>query len=248
MSPRASADLAISRYEALGLRDQRAAFRAIQQEALKRCARDGLFFLSFVRTRDEVDPEHSVKPFPIHLDYIRQLWTDITEHPKIVIAKSRQMIVSWVACAFAVWSARRAPNQYVVLQTQNWPDATKLVSVAGGDKDAAYLGRCQFIERHLPRWLRVRTKEQEGMLAYPDLGSVIEALPGGADKIRGKVPSVAILDEFATHEEAWGEWTALAPLVQKAAKVIIISTPNGGEGNCFFHLYHGTPRSVPQSR
>ena len=247
MSPRTSPELAQQRYENLPPGERRAAYRAIQSEALKRCGENGLFFAQFVKTRDEVDPENTVKPFPIHLPYVQELWRELASNSKVAIAKSRQMFMTWIACTFAVWSARRAPNQLVVLQTQTWPDATKLVSVAGGDRDAAYLGRCQFIERNLPTWLKVRVKEQEGMLSYPDLGSVIEALPGGADKIRGKVPSVVILDEFATHEEAWGEWTALAPLIQKAAKVIIISTPNGSEGNAIYHIWHGTPKSVPQS-
>jgi phage FluMu gp28-like protein len=95
--------------------------------------------------------------------------------------------------------------------------------------------------------MRVRLKESEGLLAYPDTGSVIEALPGGANKVRGKVPSLIVLDEFAMHEEAWGEWTAVAPLVQKGMKLLVISTPNGSEGNCFYHLYHGTPKSIPVS-
>ena len=214
---------------------------------MRGCRDEGFFFLRFVKTRDEVDPDNTVKPFPIHLEYLRKLWLSFEQNQKTIVAKSRQMIVSWAACTFAVWSARRKPNQLVLVQTQSWPDAVKLVSVAGGDRDAAYLGRCQFIERHMPPFLRVRIKEQEGQIAYPDIGSVIEALPGGADKIRGKVPSVVILDEYAMHEEAWGEWAAIAPLMQGAAKLIVISTPNGAEGNAFYHLYHGTPKSTPVS-
>lgn len=245
--PPRNPDEALSRFDALNASEQKAAFRALQEEVLRRCTTDGLFFLRFVKTRDEVDPDNTVKPFPTHLDYLRALWTEFERYQKVIVAKSRQMIVSWAVCAFAVWWARRRPNQLVLLQTQNWPDAVKLVSVAGGDRDAAYLGRCQFIERNMPPFLRVRIREQEGQISYPDIGSVIESLPGGADKIRGKVPSLIVLDEYAMHEEGWGEWGAIAPLVQGASKLIIVSTPNGAEGNAFFHLFHGTPKSVPTS-
>ena len=43
-------------------------------EVNKKCADDGLFWLKFVRTRDEADPENSVKPFPLHEEYIRSIY------------------------------------------------------------------------------------------------------------------------------------------------------------------------------
>lgn len=246
MSPRASPELAISRYETLPKADQKAALRAIIAAALQRCSENGLFYAQFVKTRDEADPDQTVKPFPIGFPYLTALWRDWAANQKSIVAKSRQMLVSWAECTFATWWARRRPNQLVVIQTQNWDDATKLVCMAGGNKDATFLGRCQFIERNLPGWLRLPIKENEGQIAYPN-GSLIEAVPGGADKVRGQVISLYIGDEFAFQEEAWGVWTTLAPLVQKGSKVILVSTPNGAEGNCFYHLYHGTPRATPVS-
>lgn len=237
---------AIKRFEAMAPRDRKAALDALRLEALKRCQAKGLFFLQFVRTRDEADPDQAVKPFPTHYEYIRALWTEFDSHQKSIIAKSRQMMVSWIVCAYAVWWARHKPHQHVLVQTQKYEDAIKLVSMAGGGKDATFLGRCQFIERNLPAWLKVTTREGEGKISYEN-GSLIEAVAGGADQIRGKVASLVILDEFAYIEEARGVWTTLAPLVQKGMKLIIVSTPNGAEGSAFYHLYHGTPITTPTS-
>ena len=114
-----------------------------------------------------------------------------------------------------------------------------MVCLAGGDKDTGFLGRMQFIERHLPSWMRIRPKESEGRLNYPN-GSLIEALPGGANQVRGKVASIIVEDEFAFQEEARGVYTTVAPLIQKATKFIAISTPNGME-NVFADIYHGIP-------
>ena len=234
------------RFDALPPAKRDATVAAMATEALTRCATDGLFFLRFVKTRDEADPDNTVKPFPIGLEYVREIWREFDTHNKIAIAKSRQMLVSWILSAYGVWWARYKPNQYVAYQTQVWEDAIKMVCMAGGDKDATFLGRMQFIERNLPSWMRLKIKENEGSIAYPN-GSLIEALPGGANKIRGKVPSLYLGDEMAFQDEAKGVWTALAPLAQKGSKIVLVSTPNGADGNMFYHLYHGTPYKVPTS-
>lgn len=214
---------------------------ALRAETLSRCATDGLFWLQFVSTRDEADPEHTVKPIPAHKEYLRSLWAILATQQRIVIAKSRQMIVSWLLCAFCAWWARFHPNQYVVWQSQKKEDADKMISLAGGESGAGFSGRVQFLEHHLPPWMRVKLRETEGKLSYPN-GSLIEAVAGGANQIRGKVPSVIVEDEFAYQEEAAGVYQAVAPLIQKAVKFIAVSTPNGA-GNTFYQLYHGVSAS-----
>ena len=210
---------------------------SLREEAISRCMEEGQFFLRFVRTRDEADPENPVKPFPVDKEYVLALWDVFATRQRVVVAKSRQMMVSWVACVFCVWWARFRPNQYVVWQTQREEDAFKMVSTAGGDKDAGYLGRMQFIERHLPSWLQQAVRQSEGRLSYRN-GSAIEAVAGGANQVRGKVASVIIEDEFAHQSESRGVYQAVAPLIQKATKFIAISTPNGMD-NVFAKLYHG---------
>lgn len=224
--------------ETLSPKEAKYVLAALRDDTLVRCAADGLFWLRFVQTRDEADPDVPVKPFPVHLEYIREVWKILCDRQRVVIAKSRQMLISWVLCAFCVWRARFTPHQYIIWQSQKEPDANIMVSLAGGDKDTGYLGRMQFIERNLPTWLQVRVKPSEGILNYPN-GSRIQALPGGANQVRGKVPSLIIEDEFAFQEEARGVYTAVNPLIQKATKFIAVSTPNG-LGNVFSELYHGS--------
>jgi len=188
-----------------------------------------------VQTRDEADPEVPVKMFPRHLSYIRGLWDVLTNKPRVVVAKSRQMMVSWEVVAFCVWWARFKPNQVILWQTKAWEDAVRMVAMPEG----GFEGRAQFIESHLPEWLRLPAKISEGRIQYPN-GSMIQALAGGADKVRGLVPSVFVGDEFAHQEEQDGVYTAVAPLMQKGAKVVFVSTPNGAS-NVFATLYHGRP-------
>lgn len=228
----------VKRIENMGDEEARVLLTALREEILTRCTADGLFWLQFVYTRDEADPEHTVKPFPVEKEYIQVLWKILVEKQRVAVAKSRQMIVSWLLCAFCAWWARFHPNQYIIWQTQKKEDADKMVALAGGDKDLGYLGRMQFIEHNLPPWMRLKIRESEGKLSYPN-GSLIEAVAGGADQVRGKVASVIVEDEYAYQADAKGVYQAVAPLIQKATKFVCVSTPNG-MSNTFAHIYHGT--------
>ena len=202
---------------------------------LDQCQRDGEVFLRFVRTRDEADSEQAVKSFPGHMEYLSELWKVLARDQRVVIAKSRQMMVSWIVCAFCIWWARFKPHQAVYWQSQQWKDACGMVAQADGQT----MGRCQFMEANLPAWLKVAVKTQEGLISYPN-GSFIQAVAGGADQIRGKVFSLAVEDEAAKQEEFTGVYQTIAPLLQKGSRCIVIGTPNG-TSNMFATLYHGRP-------
>ena len=208
------------------------------QLTLAQCAADGLFWLRFVTTRDEADPTAPSKPFPLHLEYVRELWRILRDSQRVVIAKSRQMFVSWEIAAFVLHTARFQSNKAIYWQAQQWDEAVEKVCMPAG----GYMGRCQFMENNLPDWMRLPVKESEGRLQFPN-GSMIQALAGGADKLRGKTPSIYVGDEFAHMEDQSGVYLSVAPVIQKGAKAIFASTPNG-TGNDFATLYHGRPVGV----
>ena len=220
--------------------EQAAIVATLAEGCRQGCVDDLDFYLRFVRTRDESDPDQSVKLFPVHKARLMELMHEFRDHSKCVVAKSRQVMASWGAVAFATWLARKRANSHVLIQTQNEEDAHKLVALAGASKDGGFEGRCQFIESHLPSWLQMHVQPSAGRIMYPN-GSMIEGLPGGANKLRSKTPTLIILDEFAFLEEAKATLTAALPLVQKGAKLLILSTPNGAEGNVFYHVYSGLP-------
>ena len=210
---------------------------------IDRCAKDPLVYARFVKTRDEADADASVKPFPIDQPDVRQFVTDIHREQKSAAAKSRQVMATWSVCLYMTYVARFHDHRHVIFQTQKWDDAVEKVCMAGGASAGGFTGRCQFIERHLPAWLKQKVVESEGRLMYPN-GSMIEALAGGKDQIRGKTPSLIVLDEMAFLDEAKATYTSIAPLIQKGTKFIAISTPNGAEGNFYWHLFHGIPMAA----
>ena len=233
-------DKILQRADTLKPKEARDLLSSLGREVNERCAQDGLFWLRFVHTRDESDPDHAVKPFPVHLDYVQDLWRILVRDQRVVIAKSRQMLVSWVMACFITWWARYKGNQAVYWQTKAYEDAVAMICMPSG----GFQGRCQFIEDNLPVWMRTPYKPSEGRIQYPN-GSIIQGLAGGADKIRSKVASLIVEDEFAYQEDQDGVYTAVAPLIQKGAKAIFVSSPNGA-GNMFATLFHGHPVEVAE--
>lgn len=228
----------LGKIDTLSPKDAMALLSSLAKEVNEKAAEDGIFWLRFAQTRDEADPLESIKPFPLYLEYPKALWKVLEEKQKVVIAKSRQMLVSWILACFVVHWARYRPNQAIYWQTKGWEDAVGMVCMPGG----GFEGRCQFIENHLPSWMQVDYKPSEGRIQYPN-GSIIQALSGGADKIRGKTASIYVSDEFAHQEDQAGVYTAVAPLIQKGAKAIFCSTPNGAM-NTYATLFHGRPVGI----
>lgn len=234
----------LARWDAATADQQKSLLVAVQAELNDRCSRDGRLWLNLVTTRDEADVKSGgKKSFPTHLPYVMAAWDVIDREQRVVVAKSRQMFVSWILSAYAVWTARYHPNSLVVYQTQKWEDAVAMVATPGSAKESGYAGRMQFIEQHLPSWMRQHILTSEGNIDYPN-GSRIMALAGGANQIRGKTATLVIEDEFAFQPEAKGVYTAVAPLIQKGCRFVAVSTPNGAEGNLFYHLYHGVAYDV----
>ena len=206
---------------------------------MRRCEQDGWFWATgFIKTRDEADADSPVKALP-DKPYLREIWTAFDKHQRIVVVKSRQLMLSWLACAYCVWVARFKQNRAVYWQSQKREDACGMVCLPDVE-EGGFSARMQFIERSMPDWMRGTWQEKEGLLVCNESASMIQALAGGSNQIRGKTPSLLVEDEFAFQEEAEGVYQAMAPLLQKQTRFIAISTPNG-PSNTFATLVHGRP-------
>lgn len=172
-------------------------------------------FLSYVKTKDSHDKRHPVKPIPVQDKvYLKVVFLFMLCCDKLLLPKSRQIMMSWAMSAFDVWHAMQGPYRHVVYQTKKEADAFAMVT---GGKKKPKDGRMDFIIQNLPGWLRDKNIESGrgnnvGELVFtpedvdddgiPCLwpGSRIEAVPGGADQIAGKTPSKVSADEASYHE------------------------------------------------
>jgi hypothetical protein len=163
-------------------------------------------FIQHVRTKDEHDEINPIKSFP-DKPYIPYLFDLFTKKIQSIffIAKSRQIMLTWLCCVYALWLAKSIPHRLIFLQSKKEEDAANLVFSGGRTGKNWDTGRISFIEKHLPWWL------QEG-----------------ADMIRSYTPSLVISDEAAFQPEFGSAYTAMLPIAKQGGMLIAISSANPG--------------------
>lgn len=202
------------------------ALSALWEDELEQCAQDPCrWVFNWVNTKDEHDSENPVKLFPDR-QYLR--WTLRQWHegePIQFVAKSRQLALSWLMCAYAAWTAKFRPMSLILFQSKKFEDAAKMVFYKFPNT-----ARCSFIENNLPAWQRVCLDDKkqwlsldldkataEGGITYPN-GSRIEAIPEGPTQIESRVPTLFLNDEASLQDEWRAGHSASLPCLTGGGK------------------------------
>lgn len=222
----------------------------------ERCRRSAQYFIfdgARLVTKDEHDPTHPIKPFPASL-YLRSLLDLFLVsgrlcHPDeagyareaghgreflgacrdagmVAVEKSRQVMVTWLVCAYLLWRAKFRPHQLLLLQSKREEDACNLVFVK-----EPYVARMSFMESHLPAHLRHCQFPKAGTyghLYFPN-GSHAWGIPEGGDIIRSNTPSVIFSDESAFQPQFGLSYTAALPAIKGGGQYICVSSAEPGE-------------------
>lgn len=232
---------------------------ATAQLELERCRRDAQHFVfeSGLVTKDEHDQVAPMKPFPdtpyLHslLDCLLVVGKSVTEdraghalaagHSALWLAnvrrsgllmteKSRQVMVTWLCCAWILWIAKFHAHRLILVQSKREDDAAALVFTK-----EPFFARISFMEAHLPVYLRTLTFPKAGSyghLYFPN-GSHIWAIPEGGDIIRSQTPSVVFSDEAAFQPEFGAAVTAALPAIKGGGCLVAVSSAEPG---CFQEL------------
>lgn len=231
--------------------EQREAAEHAERE-LERCRTDFAYFVfRHCRTVDEHDPTVFAKPFP-RLEYLRDMAYVLQHHRRIAIEKSRQVMASWLCCAFTLWVAMFHPNILAFVQSKKEEDA------------ADRLDRIYKLYFRLPEFFRERfpinqASGRPGQQMYKELHftwmpedleffqledsdqaqqvqaamgqairSKIQAIPQGADVVRQFTASLIFSDEDAFQALAGEAYAAYMPTLAEDSWVIKVSTANPG--------------------
>lgn len=144
---------------------------------------------------------------------------------RVIILKARQMGISWMAAAYALWVGMTQPGALVLLVSQTETDAHEL------------LDRVRFVFEHLPQHLQPSVGEDNrSVLAFPGLASEIRALPSTERAGRGRTARLVVADEHAFHQWAEANFSALTPTMEAGGQFLMVSTANG-IGNLFADLW-----------
>lgn len=174
----------------------------------------------FFKTKDE---HRSDGEFPIPpLDYCRVVLNILCTERLIVIPKSRQVMITWLVCAYLIARAITRRNQLIVYQTKREEDAL------------SFMSRVYFMYDHLPGWIRqirprtLPPKENKYKLELTSQSSKIWGIPSGADIIRSNTVSIFFSDEVNFQPEAKASLRAAGPSLGSKGQGIWVSTANLG--------------------
>jgi hypothetical protein len=191
------------------------------QEIIK-CGKDPVYFFNkYLRIQH---PVKGLIPFDTY-DFQNECVKDFIENRFNIVLKSRQLGLSTLVAAYAVWMAifQREKNILII--------ATKL-SVAQN-----FITKVKTMIRSLPSWLLlpeiVANNKQQIQFNH---GSSIKAIPTSEDAGRSEALSLLIVDEAAFVRNFDTIWTGIYPTISTGGRVVILSTPNGVGGQ-YYKLY-----------
>jgi hypothetical protein len=200
----------------------------IKAEILK-CGRDPVhFILKYCKIRH---PVRGLIPFRL-FDYQKDLLRSYRENRFNVILKARQLGISEVTAAYAVWMMLFHRQKNILVM------ATKLETAKN------IIKKVVTALKNVPFWLKLgKITADNRMSVELSNGSVIKAISSSEDAGRSEALSLLIIDEAAFIRNMDELWTGLRPTVQAGGHVIMLSTPNG-VGNVFHKEYTDAERGV----
>lgn len=199
-----------------------------------KCLADaGYFIHEFCRIDQPQGDTVGIIPFHLWPAQLALVWHLMTA-PRTIILKARQLGISWLCCAYALWLCLFFDGKVVLLFSKGQLEADEL------------LRRVKVMYQRLPDWMRSEapalTKENTGELAWAS-GSRILSLPATQSAGRSFTASLVIADEFAFMQWANDLYTAMKPVIDGGGQLIILSTANG-RNNIFFELWERAEKGL----
>lgn len=183
---------------------------------------DPLVFLSCCKTIDPSDKSNPIKPFPVHLDYLKlyvRLWQ---KKRRLAVPKSRRMRMTWINIALFLWDAAFHKGRHFAFVSKKEEHADELIK------------KCKFIldnidEEKLPRELVPKYEITFNRLKFPDIESVIMGFPSGADQLRQFTFSGIFFDEMGFLDDAEAMYSASFPTIEGVdGRFVAVSSPAPG--------------------
>ena len=153
-------------------------------------------------------------PFP-KKSYFAVILKYLLTEPTVFIIKSREMMTSWLVCAYVAWICQWYPHMLWVMQTDK------------EDKVVELINYCRILWRHQPEWMQKRVPlvaDNKTELQYGN-GSRIIGIPKGENQVRLYHPFGYVSDESAFQPEFRECFNAVRPV---ARQIICVSSDEIG--------------------
>ncbi len=155
-----------------------------------------------------------IAPFPKE-EYLQTLVDEYLTHPSVFIAKSRQMMVSWLTCGYITWNCLIKPQIFWLIQSKDEATSAELVEY------------CRILCRQQEDWISKKNpivRDSRLELRWQN-GSRVLGLPSGVNKVRGYHPHGYFMDEAAFVPEAEECYSTIVPV---AKQIIFVSSAGPG--------------------
>lgn len=176
-----------------------------------------------------LDAVGGLKPFP-DWPYLRELVDAVLGSRILLVAKSRQMMVTWTVAALALHQAFHEPPGLMLFLSKTQRDSQEI------------LKRLAVMTRHLPDSAGAEVRFTEVEARFPS-GSRIISLPATEYSPRSYSPSFAFWDEMAFTPHAEDIWASVKPAVDSGGRFVGVSTPNGTD-NLFHRLFTSSETEI----
>lgn len=182
----------------------------IREEYLK-CAGDPIYFLKkFVY----IQTSEGRMLFTPYLFQEKLLFL-LNKHDRTLILKSRQLGITTLTAAYALWLMLFKKDQSILALAPTQEKARNIVD------------KVRFAYSQLPSWLKIAALEDNKLSLILENGSKIKAASGASESARGYTANVLILDEAAFIENAEDLWGSAQQTLATGGRAIVLSTPNG---------------------
>jgi len=191
-----------------------------QAREVIKCGKDPHYFINkYVKILSSETGHGGLVPF-ITYPFQDDCLDEFIKHRFNVIVKSRQLGLSTLAAAYALWLALFHRGQNILII------ATKLATAQN------FIGKVKDGLKSLPKWLVVPQIQNSNKTEVSfNNGSKVKAIPTSPDAGRSEALSLLIVDEAAFIRDFAEIWKGIYPtLSHTKGKALVISTPNGTGG------------------
>ncbi len=154
-----------------------------------KCMGSFLHFLKWVKIVDPPTLENTGGVIPLALwPHLKEVIRDLLTEKLITVMKSRQIGLSWLMAAYALWYAMSHSGSTLLLFSKGESEAWEL------------LAKCKRIWTQLPDFIKLPVKpDSAGEMGFPSMMSSIKAFAATESAGVGYSASVIICDEWDWH-------------------------------------------------
>lgn len=185
-----------------------------------------LFITKFCRTVDAVG---NIAPLP-DLPHVREFVLALHSGGDLHVEKSRQMMATWIACAYVLWELQFRSGYIGFLTSRK----EKLVDDGGENSSPnSLLGRIRWIHERLPVFIKREVKFTFLKATCAATGSYLIGESANVNMGRGGTYTRAICDEWSQVPQSEGCFASLRSACVRG--IVLLSTPYGPTG-CFARI------------